>query len=194
NDDPLTTDDGRRPSIEAAPDDPTLRLLAEELQVAKETLETGRVRVSTQTHQREALIRSEVCRGYRLGRPGDRGGRDRRAGPREQDGACRRGSVTEEDRHGPCGDRPRQDPPPASRNRARWTRRQGHPGRQSLDAVRSTIWGLLRPRSSPGAAVRAVNRVGYDRACMSAPGAVLTRRPGYQSANRCHLRGVSFPV
>jgi stress response protein YsnF len=60
NDDLLKTDDERLPSIEVAPDDPTLRLLAEELQVAKETLETGRVRVSTQTHQREALIDEDL--------------------------------------------------------------------------------------------------------------------------------------
>jgi hypothetical protein len=50
NDDPLKTRGAGRPSVEAAIDDPTLRLLAEEARVTKETLETGRVRVSTRTH------------------------------------------------------------------------------------------------------------------------------------------------
>jgi stress response protein YsnF len=62
NDDPLKTDDAGRPLVEAAPDDPTLRLLAEEVRVTKETLETGRVRVSTQTHEREALIDEDLAR------------------------------------------------------------------------------------------------------------------------------------
>ena len=52
----------RRPAAEGTQDDPTLRLLAEEVQVAKETLETGRVRVSTQTHEREALIDEDLAR------------------------------------------------------------------------------------------------------------------------------------
>lgn len=35
---------------------PTLRLAAEELSVAKATTETGRVRISTHTHEREVLV------------------------------------------------------------------------------------------------------------------------------------------
>ena len=52
----------RRPAVEGTQDDPTLRLLAEEVDVAKETRETGRVRVSTQTHEREALIAEDLAR------------------------------------------------------------------------------------------------------------------------------------
>ena len=52
----------RRPAVEGTQDDPTLRLLAEEFHVAKETRETGRVRVSTQTHEREALIAEDLAR------------------------------------------------------------------------------------------------------------------------------------
>ena len=37
-------------------DDPKLTLLAEELEVRKETVETGRLRVSKQTHTREAFV------------------------------------------------------------------------------------------------------------------------------------------
>ena len=39
----------------------TLRLLTEELSVAKRTLETGRVRVSTRTHEREVLVDEELA-------------------------------------------------------------------------------------------------------------------------------------
>jgi uncharacterized protein (TIGR02271 family) len=42
--------------------DPTLQLLAEELSVGKEARETGRVRVSTRTHEREALIDEDLAR------------------------------------------------------------------------------------------------------------------------------------
>ena len=52
----------RRPAVEGTQDDPTLRLLAEEVHVAKETRETGRVHVSTQTHEREALIAEDLAR------------------------------------------------------------------------------------------------------------------------------------
>jgi len=67
----MTTDDRdgdlletavRRPAVEGTQDDPTLRLLAEEVDVAKETRETGRVHVSTQTHEREALIAEDLAR------------------------------------------------------------------------------------------------------------------------------------
>ena len=52
----------RRRAVEGTQDDPTLRLLAEEVHVAKETRETGRVRVSTQTHEREALVAEDLAR------------------------------------------------------------------------------------------------------------------------------------
>jgi len=52
----------RRPAVEGTQDDPTLRLLAEEVHVTKETRETGRVHVSTQTHEREALIAEDLAR------------------------------------------------------------------------------------------------------------------------------------
>jgi uncharacterized protein (TIGR02271 family) len=42
--------------------DATLRLLAEEVRVAKERVETGRVRVSTRTLEREALIDEDLAR------------------------------------------------------------------------------------------------------------------------------------
>jgi uncharacterized protein (TIGR02271 family) len=52
----------RRPAVERTQDDPTLRLLAEEVQVTKEKAETGRVHVSTQTHERQALIAEDLAR------------------------------------------------------------------------------------------------------------------------------------
>jgi uncharacterized protein (TIGR02271 family) len=54
--DPSQTGDGHRSSGEEPPDDLTLRLLAEELAVAKEEVETGHVRISVRTHEREALV------------------------------------------------------------------------------------------------------------------------------------------
>jgi len=54
--DPGQTEDESRPAVEGTRDDATLRLLAEELSIAKEKVETGRVRISTRTHEREALI------------------------------------------------------------------------------------------------------------------------------------------
>jgi uncharacterized protein (TIGR02271 family) len=56
DDDLIQTGGTSRPAVEGTHDDPTLQLLAEELSVAKETLETGRVRISTRTHEREVLI------------------------------------------------------------------------------------------------------------------------------------------
>ena len=44
-----------------APDSATLQLLAEELSVSKETVETGRVRVATRTREREALIDEDLA-------------------------------------------------------------------------------------------------------------------------------------
>src|SRR6516165_5917731 len=61
DDDPLKTGDARRPAVEGTQDDPTLRLLAEEVRVAKGTRETGRVRVSTRTREREALIDEDLA-------------------------------------------------------------------------------------------------------------------------------------
>jgi stress response protein YsnF len=43
-------------------DHPTLQLLAEEVSVAKETLEIGRVRISTRTHERDALVDENLAR------------------------------------------------------------------------------------------------------------------------------------
>jgi uncharacterized protein (TIGR02271 family) len=50
------------PVVEGTGDDTTLRLVAEELSVAKEKVETGRVRISTRTHEREALIDENLAR------------------------------------------------------------------------------------------------------------------------------------
>jgi uncharacterized protein (TIGR02271 family) len=52
----------RPPAVEGTQDDPTLRLLAEEVHVTKEMRETGRVHVSTQTYEREALIAEDLAR------------------------------------------------------------------------------------------------------------------------------------
>ena len=43
-------------------DSATMRLAAEELSVAKATTETGRVRVSTHTHEREVLVDENLAR------------------------------------------------------------------------------------------------------------------------------------
>ena len=43
-------------------DDPTQQLLAEELSVDKETLETGRVRITTRTREREVLVDENLAR------------------------------------------------------------------------------------------------------------------------------------
>jgi hypothetical protein len=144
SDDPLKPGNAIRPSVEAAPDDPTLRLLAEEVQVAKETFETGRVRVSAQTDERETLIDDELAR-----------------------------------------ERVEIETIPVGRriDVVLAVRREGD----------TTIVPVVEEVDA-GAAVRAVNRAGYDRVRMRSPGAVLTRRPGYHSANSCHLRGVSFPA
>jgi uncharacterized protein (TIGR02271 family) len=53
--------DASRSGIE--PDDERkLQVFAEELSVAKEKLETGRVRVSTRTHEREAVVDEDLAR------------------------------------------------------------------------------------------------------------------------------------
>jgi len=194
NDDLLKTDDARRPSIEVAPDDPTLRLLAEELQVAKGTLETGRVRVSTQTHQREALIDEDLARerveietipvSWRIdAMPAVRQEGDITIVPiveevlvverqlmLKEEIRIKRVRTTERHQEtvmlryqeavvtrdqGDSGKaestsvrgagRAGADKPRAAKE-TRWARRPGHPGRQSLDAIRPTIWGLPAPQ------------------------------------------------
>ena len=65
-----TNDGGREPSFSARlepssanlADDPKLALPAEELTVTKETVETGRLRVSKQTHTREVAIDEDLVR------------------------------------------------------------------------------------------------------------------------------------
>ena len=59
--DPLRKD-GEDQTVESAPASGTLSLLAEELSVSKETVETGRVRVATRTREREALIDEDLAR------------------------------------------------------------------------------------------------------------------------------------
>jgi uncharacterized protein (TIGR02271 family) len=63
-------DGGREVSLSAKPEclsansteNPNLTLLAEELSVGKEAVETGRVRVSTQTHTREVAVDEDLLR------------------------------------------------------------------------------------------------------------------------------------
>lgn len=56
------TKDATKSADERPRDDATLPLLAEELFVTKENRETGRVRISTHTHEREALIDEDLAR------------------------------------------------------------------------------------------------------------------------------------
>lgn len=56
------TEEKARSEVERPRDPATLQLLAEELSVTKETRETGRVRVSTRTHEREAVIDEDLAR------------------------------------------------------------------------------------------------------------------------------------
>jgi uncharacterized protein (TIGR02271 family) len=51
-----------RPPDEKTQADPTLQLFAEELHVGKEAHETGRVRVSRRTLEREAIVDEELAR------------------------------------------------------------------------------------------------------------------------------------
>jgi uncharacterized protein (TIGR02271 family) len=63
-------DGGREVSLSAKPErlsansteNPNLTLLAEELSVGREAVETGRVRVSTQTHTREVAVDEDLLR------------------------------------------------------------------------------------------------------------------------------------
>ena len=60
--DPTQTGDESPSAVEGTRDDATLRLVAEELAVAKVKVEIGRVRISTRTHEREALIDETLAR------------------------------------------------------------------------------------------------------------------------------------
>lgn len=61
-DDQFQNEDKARSEVERRRDPATVRLLAEDLSVTKETRETGRVRVSTHTREREALIDEDLAR------------------------------------------------------------------------------------------------------------------------------------
>jgi uncharacterized protein (TIGR02271 family) len=54
--------DASRSGVEPGNDETKLQLFAEELCVAKEKLETGRVRVSTRTLEREAVVDEDLAR------------------------------------------------------------------------------------------------------------------------------------
>jgi uncharacterized protein (TIGR02271 family) len=54
-------DPGAGGTAGSAHEDAKLHLLEEELSVRKETRETGRVRVATQTHEREALVDEDLA-------------------------------------------------------------------------------------------------------------------------------------
>jgi uncharacterized protein (TIGR02271 family) len=60
--DQFQTDEEAKSASEKPRDPATLQLAAEELSVTKETRETGRVRVSTRTREREALIDEDLAR------------------------------------------------------------------------------------------------------------------------------------
>jgi uncharacterized protein (TIGR02271 family) len=60
--DPTSRDAEASQSVIERPDDTAkLQLFAEDLSVANETLETGRVRISTHTHEREALVDEDLA-------------------------------------------------------------------------------------------------------------------------------------
>jgi len=56
------TEGETKSAVETPCDAATLRLVAEELSVAKETRETGRVRITTHTKEREAIIDEDLAR------------------------------------------------------------------------------------------------------------------------------------
>ena len=62
DDDPLPPGAATESAAEGMEDAKTLRLFAEELSVGKETVETGRLRVSKQTHTREAVVDEDLFR------------------------------------------------------------------------------------------------------------------------------------
>jgi uncharacterized protein (TIGR02271 family) len=60
--DPTGRDTEASQSVAERPDDTAkLQLFAEDLSVAKEKVETGRVRISTHTHEREALVDEDLA-------------------------------------------------------------------------------------------------------------------------------------
>jgi uncharacterized protein (TIGR02271 family) len=59
--DPTGRDDNSSRSSPASDEERTLQLFAEELSVAKEKVETGRVRVSTHTHERDAIVDEDLA-------------------------------------------------------------------------------------------------------------------------------------
>jgi len=60
--DQFQTEEEAESAAERPREPATLQLLAEELSVSKELRETGRVRISTRTHEREALIDEDLAR------------------------------------------------------------------------------------------------------------------------------------
>jgi uncharacterized protein (TIGR02271 family) len=60
--DQFQAEEETKSAVDRPRDTATLQLLAEELSVTKETRETGRVRISTRTHEREALINEDLAR------------------------------------------------------------------------------------------------------------------------------------
>ena len=53
--------DASQSGVERRDDERKLQLFSEELSVAKEKVETGRVRVSTRTHEREAVVDEDLA-------------------------------------------------------------------------------------------------------------------------------------
>jgi uncharacterized protein (TIGR02271 family) len=62
NDPTRRSSDASRSGVERPDDERKLQLFSEELSVAKETLETGRVRISTHTNEREAVVDEDLAR------------------------------------------------------------------------------------------------------------------------------------
>src|SRR5262245_51794993 len=62
NDPTRRRSDPSRSAVERPDDETKLQVFAEELSVAKETLETGRVRISTHTNEREAVVDEDLAR------------------------------------------------------------------------------------------------------------------------------------
>ena len=62
NDPTRRSSDASRSGVERPDQERKLQLFAEELSVAKETLETGRVRISTHTNEREAVVDEDLAR------------------------------------------------------------------------------------------------------------------------------------
>ena len=62
NDPTRRSSDASRSGVERPDEERKLQLFAEELSVAKEKVETGRVRVSTHTHERGAIVDEDLAR------------------------------------------------------------------------------------------------------------------------------------